>query len=329
MSEPDSGRIQDSLPELYKEPFGPQPGVGWSRSGTSAPAATRPATWWLHILLFALTLVTTTVFGFALKTSFLAAHPLSEEFLVEGYRSLFHGDWAVWTGLAYSVPLLLILLAHELGHYETCRRWNVDASLPYFGPAPTLLGTIGAFIRIRSPIYSRNSLFDIGVSGPLAGFAFLLPFLLLGVCMSHVVPGIGSQGPFTFGTPLLLRLVERLRFPGVATADIALHPTAVAAWAGLLATAINLLPVGQLDGGHISYAVWGERGHRLVSWLLIAALAVAGFVYWPWWLWAVAMFFFRRHPLIYDTQPLGPGRRKLAGLALLLFIISMCIVPVR
>jgi membrane-associated protease RseP (regulator of RpoE activity) len=288
-----------------------------------------PARWWLHILLLALTLVTTTVFGYALAASFSSGHPLSEEFLSDGYSRLLHGIWALRAGLTYSIPLLLILLAHELGHYFTCRRWHVEASLPYFGPAPTLLGTVGAFIRIRSPIYNRRSLFDIGVSGPLAGFALLAPFLFAGVLMSRVVRGGQMEGPFTFGTPLLLRAFEAIRFPGVATGDISLHPMAMAAWAGLLATAINLLPVGQLDGGHISYALFGERGHRLLSLLLIAVLAICGFLYWPWWLWAVAMFFFRRHPLIYDKESLGTPRRLLAVTALLLFVISICIVPVR
>jgi hypothetical protein len=328
VSEPDSiGRIPGSLTDLSPETHAQSAGaLTVTPAHTSAPW---PRRWWLHVLLFLLTLVSTTVFGYALAAAFSGRRPLNEEFVVDGYLRLFHGGWSVWSGLSYSIPLLLILLAHEFGHYLTCRRWNVDASLPYFGPAPTLLGTVGAFIRIRSLIYSRRSLFDIGVSGPIAGFALLLPFLFAGVLMSHVVPGIQLQAPFTFGTPLLLRAVEYLRFPGVSEANISLHPMAMAAWAGLLATAINLLPVGQLDGGHISYAVLGARGHRLLSLLLIASLALCGFVYWPWWLWAIAMFFFRRHPLIYDEGPLGPRRRALALLAVMLFFVSMCIVPVR
>lgn len=325
VSEPDSlGRIPGSLTDVYHE--AQTAGAPTVRRGTPA---LWPRRWWLHVLLFLLTFLSTTVFGYALAASFSGRRPLDEEFIIDGYLRLFHGRWDVWSGISYSIPLLFILLAHEFGHYFTCRRWNVDASLPYFGPAPTLLGTVGAFIRIRSPIYSRRSLFDIGVSGPLAGFVLLLPFLFAGVLMSHVVRGINIQGPFTFGTPLLLRLMEALRFPGVPEANISLHPMAVAAWAGLLATAINLLPVGQLDGGHISYAVFGERGHRLLSLLLIASLAICGLVYWPWWLWAAAMFFFRRHPLIYDEGPLGPRRRSLALLALILFVVSVCIVPVR
>ncbi len=293
-------------------------------------AASRwPRKWWLHLLLFLLTLITTTTFGFALAEGFAQGSPLTETFIEDGYLRLVHGGSGIWIGLIYSIPLLLILLAHEFGHYVTCRRWRVDATLPYFGPSPTLLGTIGAFIWIRSPIYKRKSLFDIGVSGPIAGFIVLIPFLIAGVSMSRVVHGVHAFGPFVFGTPLLMRVVEWIRFPGVPPADICLHPMAMAAWAGLLATAINLLPVGQLDGGHILYAVLGERGHRIGSRILVCLLALAGFLYWPWWVWAAAMFFFRRHPLIYDDEPLGERRLMIALAAVLLFLVSISIVPVR
>lgn len=325
MSEPGAtGRVKDTLADL--DHGAGAPATDWQIApGTLARKRDKV---WLHVVLFALTLVTTTVFGFALAGSFSRGRALNEDLIFDGYTRLVHGQ-DIWTGLAYSIPLLLILLAHEFGHYVTCRRWNVDASLPYFGPSPTLLGTVGAFIRIRSPIYSRRSLFDIGVSGPLAGFALLLPFLLAGVLMSHVVHGLQADASLAFGTPLLLRAAEEMRFPGVPAADISLHPMAMAAWAGLLATAINLLPVGQLDGGHISYAVLGARAHRAVSLALLGALVVCGFLYWPWWLWASVMFFFRRHPLIYDEESLGTGRRALGLAALLLFVVSICIVPVR
>jgi membrane-associated protease RseP (regulator of RpoE activity) len=328
VSEPDStGRIPGSVTDFSREAQAQT--AGWYTLFGRRTHARWRRRWWLHVLLFVLTLITTTVFGYALSASFSTGCPLNERFIADGYARLLQGGWGLRTGMLYSIPLLLILLAHEFGHYFTCRRWHVEASLPYFGPAPTLLGTVGAFIRIRSPIYSRRSLFDIGVSGPVGGFVLLLPFLIAGVWMSRVVHGVQLEAPFTFGTPLLLRAVEEIRFPGMSAADISLHPMAMAAWAGLLATAINLLPVGQLDGGHISYAVLGESGHRTLSLLLIALLGVCGFVYWPWWLWAAAMFFLRRHPFIYDQEPLGSRRHALAGVALLLLIVSMCIVPVR
>ncbi|MFL6446658.1 MAG: site-2 protease family protein [Bryobacteraceae bacterium] len=288
-----------------------------------------PNPWWLHISLLCLTLLSTTVFGYALHQSFRMGTGLNDEFVVSGYGLLFHGDSRLLTGCAYAVPLILILLAHELGHYITCRRWGVSATLPFFGPSPTLLGTIGAFIWVKSPIYRIRSLFDIGISGPIAGFAVTLPFLITGVGLSRSCPGGQANASFVFGTPWLLRIVESARFPGVHPSDICLHPVAMAAWAGLLATAINLLPVGQLDGGHIVYALFGKAIHTLFSWGVILGLAIGGLFYWPWWVWAGAMFFFRRHPLIFDSQPLGPRRQLIALVGLLLFVLSFSPVPVR
>jgi membrane-associated protease RseP (regulator of RpoE activity) len=288
-----------------------------------------PRKWWVHVLLFLLTLLTTTTFGFALAQGYSAARTLNEEFLTQAYLRLLRGSPTLWAGATYSIPLLLILLAHEFGHYFTCRKWGVNSTLPYFAPSPTLLGTFGAFIWVRSPIYNRRSLFDIGVSGPMAGFVALVPFLVAGVWMSRVVHGIQKHGPFVFGTPILLSTLEWLRFPGVSPTDISLHPMAMAAWAGLLATSINLLPIGQLDGGHIVYAVLGERGHRIGSVIFILLLVVFGFLYWPWWVWAGVMFFLRRHPLIYGHEPLGRARVAATCAALLMFVLSISIVPVQ
>jgi membrane-associated protease RseP (regulator of RpoE activity) len=211
-----------------------------------------------------------------------------------------------------------------------CQRWGVQASLPYFLPSPTLLGTLGAFIRIRSPIYTRSSLFDIGASGPVVGFIVLLPFLFFGVHWSREIPGIAVHSDMVFGTPLLLRLAEAIQFPGVPTADIALHPMAVAAWAGLVATATNLLPVGQLDGGHILYSVLGDRWHRISSNVLVGVLVGVGFIYRPWWILAVLLFLFgRRHPLVYDQTPVDNGRRLMSVGTLIIFLLSILLAPVE
>jgi membrane-associated protease RseP (regulator of RpoE activity) len=285
--------------------------------------------WWIHLLLLLLTFLTTTAFGYALSLSFSGRQPLNEGFAEAGYRRLLFGDHAIWSGTVYSIPLLLILIAHELGHFVACRRWRVDATLPFFLPSPTLLGTMGAFIRIPAPIYNRRSLFDIGVSGPIAGFCAMLPCLAAGIWMSRVVPGVNAHASIVFGTPMLMRLVEWLRFPDVAPQNIALHPVAMAAWAGLLATAINLLPAGQLDGGHILYALGGERVHKWASLLVVAVLFLLGFLYWPWWIWAGLMFFFRRHPLIYDHSSLGLRRVSIGSFALAMFVISLAVVPVE
>lgn len=289
-----------------------------------------PRRWWLNLLFFCVTLLTSTAFGFALVQSFSVRSSLDANLIFDGYVRFIQGDPRVWWGLQFSAPLLLILLAHEFGHYFECLRWKVDASLPYFLPSPTLFGTLGAFIRIRSPIYTRAGLFDIGVSGPIAGFIVLIPILIAGISESRVMPHAANHGPFVFGAPLLMLIVEHFVFPGVASSDILLSPAAMAAWGGLLATAINLLPVGQLDGGHILYAVCGERLHRTVSTCLVAALGVLGFFYWAWWIWAVLMLFFgRRHPLVYDRAPLSPKRIALSVAALLIFVLSISVVPVR
>ncbi len=265
------------------------------------------------------------VHAFALQQPF---SPNTEQ-LLEGYSLLRHLDPRLWSGLIFSLPLLIILLCHEFGHYVECRRRGLDASLPYFLPFPGLFGTLGAFIRIRSPFYTREDLFDVGISGPIAGFLALIPFLFAGVSLSHVSAGpINSE--LVFGTPLLLRAVELICFPGVDPSRILLHPLAMASLGGLLATAFNLLPMGQLDGGHILYAVGGARWHRNVSTGMALALGLLGFVYWPWWFWAIIMFFLgRRHPLIYDRTPVSRGRLILCVGALLMLALSISLVPVR
>jgi membrane-associated protease RseP (regulator of RpoE activity) len=204
---------------------------------------------------------------------------------------------------------------------------RVDASLPYFLPSP-LMGTFGAFIRVRSPIYSKRALFDIGVAGPLAGFVFLMPALAVGLAFSKVIPDIGRQGEIQFGAPALQWILERLIFPGVRSTDIYLHPVARAAWVGMLATALNLLPIGQLDGGHILYAFFPRR-HRVVSrWLSILLLPL-GFFWLGWLFWGLLLLWLgRRHPLICDDTRLSPGRRKLGWIALAVFLLCFIYAPV-
>lgn len=284
--------------------------------------------WILNALLFLATFLSTTAFGMSVTMSFHAARPLALDGIFAGYVALWHGDPRFWHGLYFSLPLLAILLSHELGHYIACRRNGVDATLPFFLPSPVLLGTMGAFIRIKSPIYSRKELFDIGVSGPVAGFIVLLPFLFVGSAWSRPIHGGIGPDTFSLGLPLAMRAAERLTL-GAIPSTCALHPFAVAAWAGLLATAMNLIPMGQLDGGHILYAAAGERWHRWFSFLFLAVLVGLGFMYRAWWFWAVVMFFLgRRHPLVYDRAPIEKARVALAVVAALLFAISIVVVPV-
>lgn len=286
--------------------------------------------YWLHALLLAATLLSTTVVGAGLARCFAQSRPIDFAGDLSGYLRMWNEPSYLLQGLPFSLTLLTILLAHEFGHYLTARYYLVDASLPFFIPAPTLIGTLGAFIRIRSPILSKRALFDIGIAGPIAGFVALLSPLIAGVALSKVVPGIGSSGDLMFGTPLVLRLAEWLRFPGVPLEDIYLHPVARAAWVGLLATALNLLPIGQLDGGHIVYAFLGERTKNL-SRVFIAVLVLMGsFIAYSWLVWAALLFFFgMRHPAIFDPNPLGRFRTRLAVAALAMFILCFTLAPVQ
>lgn len=294
--------------------------------------------YWLHALLLLLTLFSTTVVGASLAESFAANRPFSLDAAFAGYGRAFHRLSYLLAGLPFSLTLLTILMAHEMGHYLTARYYGVDVSLPYFLPAPTLIGTFGAFIRIRSGIYSKRALFDIGIGGPLAGFVTLMAPLIVGLLLSRAVPGLGARGDVILGSPAIMRLLEWLIFPGIPARDISLHPMAWAAWAGLLATALNLLPVGQLDGGHILYAFAGERT-RVLSRVFVGALASLA-VYqliathytdgYTWLVWsAMLLLFGMRHPAIYDPTPLGRARTWLAIGALVIFVLSFTVSPVR
>ncbi len=294
--------------------------------------------YWLHALLLLLTLLSTTIVGAEMAHSFAASRPFDFETGLQGYAHLWREPAFLLDGLPFSLTLLTILMAHEMGHYLAARYYRVNATLPFFLPAPTLIGTFGAFIKIRSVILSRRILFDIGVAGPLAGFAVLIVPLIGGVAASKIVHGIGSQGEIAFGAPLILRLAEWAIFPGVSPADIYLHPVARAAWVGLLATALNLLPIGQLDGGHIIYSFVGERT-RLWSRFAVAMLALLG-VYqlftsaykmgYMWLFWAAFLLIFgMRHPSMVDPTPLGRSRCWLGALALIVFILSFTAAPIR
>jgi membrane-associated protease RseP (regulator of RpoE activity) len=273
-------------------------------------------------------MITTSLVGSVMQHDFQANMPLGVEELLDAFTNGWRHPAALLNGLPFSLTLLTILMAHELGHFLTCVYYRLDASLPYFLPAPFITGTLGAFIRIRSPIYYRRTLFDVAVGGPLAGFVFLLPALAIGLAFSKVIPGIGNEGAFHYGSPALLWLLEKAIFPGVSTNDIYLHPVARAAWVGLLATAWNLLPMGQLDGGHMVYSI-ADKLHKLLTWIFLAILVVLGFRLWYGWLiWAAAVFFGRNHPPIFDTEALGSGRRQLAWLTLIVFLLCFTPLPV-
>jgi membrane-associated protease RseP (regulator of RpoE activity) len=285
---------------------------------------------WLNLLLLVLTLCTTTLVGAHMMYNFNRNLPFFDlerdlDIFTIGLRS----PELFWTGLPFSLTLLTILMAHELGHYLACVYYGVDATLPFFLPAPTpVTGTLGAFIRIRSAIYSKRVLFDIGIAGPLAGFVFMVPALGVGLAFSKVIPGINHQGSLQFGVPALEWLMQRFIFPGVPAADIYLHPVARAAWVGMFATALNLLPVGQLDGGHIVYALLG-RSHKWITQGFLLALLPMGKFWSGWWFWAALLFFLaRKHPPVFDQADIGTGRIKLGVLALVVFILCFSLAPI-
>jgi membrane-associated protease RseP (regulator of RpoE activity) len=279
--------------------------------------------------LFLLTLVTSLLAGTHFAAAYAHNQAASLDAFFETFRLLYRHPAALLAGLPFAITLLGVLLVHELGHYFACRHHHIRSSYPFFIPAPTLIGTFGAFILIRSPIRSKRALFDVGASGPLVGFAVALPALAYGVLHAKVIPTLGSDGnaDLIFGVPLILKLVAAVIQPNAHAADLLLHPVGRAAWVGLLATALNLLPVGQLDGGHILRSV-SPRAHRVVSLLLPIILVVLGVYVWRGWLiWAVILLglrFLRTAP-IYDPTPLDPNRRMSALIALLVFVL--CFMP--
>jgi membrane-associated protease RseP (regulator of RpoE activity) len=294
--------------------------------------------YWLYCLLFSLTMLTATMVGAAMQIDFDRNLPFNIENSFPLYAQAWKHPAILLRGLPFSCTMLLILLAHEFGHYLAAVYHRVDASLPYFLPSP-VMGTFGAFIRVRSPIFTKHALFDIGIAGPLAGFVFLVPTLAIGLAFSKVIPGIGRQGEMEFGVPLLQNLLTQAIFPGVRAMDICLHPMARAAWVGMLATALNLLPIGQLDGGHILYSFF-PRQHRLVSRVICLILIPLGlmdylgvpsrYVWHAWTAWGLVLLWLgRRHPVVHDDTLLSPGRRQLGLLALLVFLLCFTLVPIR
>jgi membrane-associated protease RseP (regulator of RpoE activity) len=272
----------------------------------------------LHALLFVVTLLTATFAG-------------------ASYRPGMGWGEIILSGLWYSIPILAILAAHEFGHYAYCRRHDVDATLPYFIPAPPffIAGTLGAVIRIKEAFPSKKALFDIGVAGPIAGFVVLVPLLYWGVTMSEVRTAPISETVLYLGEPLLYQAMERLHFGALPQgSDVYLHPMAFAAWFGMFATALNLLPFGQLDGGHIVYSVLGRRSWFVSAATLVAAVVLT-FVSTSWLLMTVmmlvmAVFLGFRHPRILDEHvPLDSGRKLIAFLALIIFVVCFTPVPIQ
>ena len=279
------------------------------------------------ISLFIITAFSTLAAGAQFAAAYAANQsPGFDSFFSDYFRPFFEPRLFI-SGIPFAVTLMGILLAHELGHFFACRHYHISATYPYFIPAPTLIGTLGAFIRIRSPIFNRRALFDMALAGPLVGFLIAVPALALAILFSKVVPASDPSSSFIFGQPLVERLLELLLRPGVAHAHLLLHPVGRAAWVGLFATALNLLPAGQLDGGHILYAVASER-HRRTSFAVAILLVPLAIKFWAGWMvWAVLLVAigFRHPPLIDRWETLDRTRRILAGVAVAMFVL--CFMP--
>ncbi|HYG81430.1 MAG TPA: site-2 protease family protein [Pyrinomonadaceae bacterium] len=320
--------------------------------------AARPTAreWGRHALLLALTALTTTFAGLMLLAESVPDPVMKSpaglldyvlyvpEFYLKAIglylAHAFANPWLLAQGAMFSGALLSILAAHEAGHYVACRRYGVDATLPFFIPAPPLFlaGTFGAFIKIKSPIPSRRALFDIGVAGPLAGFLVALPVAVAGILTAQPAPPLAvapGEGAIIFGDPLLMQLIARAFGSDLS---IQINPFYFAAWIGLLVTSLNLMPVGQLDGGHATYALFGRRLHAWVgraAFVLMTTLAVLG---WFWhsspsgFLYAVllAVILRVRHPQVLDeAEPVGGARTIVAALTLAVFVLSFLPFPIK
>jgi len=266
----------------------------------------------INIILFLLTILTTLFAGA----------------LMEG-ANVFANPWSITAGIPFSFTLLLILGTHEFGHYYFARKHRVDATLPYFIPAPTFIGTFGAFIKIKSPIYQKRALLHIGAAGPIAGFLVALPALIIGLYLSDVIEISGDYQGFALGDSILVKILSFMTHPGLAdNQDVMLHPVAFAGWIGLLVTMLNLLPIGQLDGGHVAYAMFGRK-HDLIAKIAFVCLIPLSFISPNWLVWGVLILLVMRttkHPPVMDVDtPLDDQDKKIGYICLAIFLL--CFIP--
>jgi len=269
----------------------------------------------IHWILFLLTIFTTLLAGAMMEGALVFSKPLE-----------------IVKGIPFSITLMLILGTHEFGHYYYAQKHKVDATLPYFLPAPPflfLIGTFGAFIKIKSPIYRKDALLQIGAAGPIAGFIIAVPALLVGLKLSTVVEKVDINNAIMLGDSLLMKLLTWLAYPNLLdTQDIMLHPMAFAGWIGLLVTMFNLLPIGQLDGGHVAYAMLGKK-QNIIGKISFLALIPLSFISLNWLFWGVLLFFLMRsakHPPINDINiPLSKFNKRIGYICLVIFIL--CFIP--
>lgn len=296
--------------------------------------------YWLHALLLLATCFTTLVMGARMQYNFEHNRPalsVSDEKL-----DYFPWEWAftkpeqLLAGWPFAATVMLFFLAHEMGHYLCCRHYGIHATLPFFIPIPTAFGTMGAVILIRSKIRSRTALFDIGIAGPIAGFVVALSVLMVSLGWSKPMPSGLSPGDYELGFPLIFGVVQRalaVVSPAHGVVDlpldrVLLHPSAIAAWVGMFATALNLLPGGQLDGGHIAFAI-SPKAHKFISWLTIGILLPMAYYLWMgWWIWAILLQLSSfRHPNVAEWPRVSGARAWLAILALAMLVLTLTPSP--
>ncbi len=272
----------------------------------------------IQILLFIMTIFTTLIAG--------------ASFYASGIE-MFKDPSLILKGIPFSFSLIAILLAHEMGHYITSRIYRVDVTLPYFIPAPTIFGTLGAVIKMRSPLRKKTVLLDIGAAGPIAGVIVAIPIVIWGLAHSEIVSLAKVDGTyFLFGDSILFNLISHFTVGDVPEGkDLMLHPVAFAGWVGFLVTALNLMPMGQLDGGHIAYALFGAR-QRFVSRAFLVLLLILGVIYYQGWLiWAILILIIGvdHPPIVDDEVPLDVKRKVVGFIAFAVFILTFIPVPVK
>jgi membrane-associated protease RseP (regulator of RpoE activity) len=278
--------------------------------------AERPVRWWLHWTLFFATLLTTTAVGAALQGGDALKDP----------KSLIYG-------LPYSLALMAILGFHELGHYFTAKHYGIRVTPPFFIPVPFALGTFGAFIQMRSAPEDRRSLFDVAVAGPFAGLVLAIPALIVGLKYSTIVPADAPGNDIGLGfigsSILFLTIAKFAVGAQVFSNNILISPLAFAGMLGLLVTALNLLPIGQLDGGHIARGMFGTRVGGWISQVFMFCLFIAAFINPQYLFWALIVFFIARRvaPPMNDLTPIGPARMWLGALAFLILVLILCPMP--
>lgn len=299
----------------------------------ASPRYARRPRIWPPIVLFFLTLITTLAAGAMIADSYAQnLEPFSgDDGLFTMLLLPFQHPRMLLMGIPFSLALLGFFMAHEMGHFLACKYYGIDVSYPFFLPSPLPFGTFGAVIKIRAPITTRRALFDIGIAGPILGFIAVLPLAAYGIAASKVIPGVQEDSGIIYGVPALMKLFTGMFHPGADPGSLLLHPVARAAWVGLLATALNLLPVWQLDGGHILYSLTPGR-HQRFSIAAALALVFMGVRYWHGWaFWGIILLVLSlrfRHPPPYDRwESLDASRKLLAGAAVIIFVLSFTLWP--